>query len=143
MVREALLDSFPLVNAIPFAPEYQYSATYHDLGGQTLQLVKGAPERVLAMCARAAGGEVWDRASLEESARQLAEQGYRVLALAQRILPHSISSQQAPPPPEDLEFLGFVAMIDPLRSGAKEAIRACRRAGVLVTMVARRDPACF
>ncbi|GIW98518.1 MAG: haloacid dehalogenase [Pirellulaceae bacterium] len=135
LVREVLLDSFPLVNQIPFEPEYQYSASYHKIDGQTLQLVKGAPERVLAMCSSAAGGAVYDRASLEESARQLAEQGYRVLALAQGIMPAPISSDEAPPPPQDLEFLGFVAMIDPLRSGAKEAIRACRRAGVLVTMV--------
>ena len=41
----------------------------------------------------------------------------------------------APPEPRGLRFLGFVGMIDPLRPGAREAVRTCRAAGVEVVMV--------
>jgi magnesium-transporting ATPase (P-type) len=65
----------------------------------------------------------------------MAEQGYRVLALADGILPDSITSAETPPAPENLRFLGFVGMIDPLRPGTKNAVRSCNEAGVLVSMI--------
>ena len=48
--REASLSSHPQVNELPFEPERQFAATYHQSDGATDVFVKGAPERVLAMC---------------------------------------------------------------------------------------------
>lgn len=134
--REPTLNLSPQINEIPFEPEHQFAATYHHLQGQMHIFVKGAPERVLAMC-----NVVADLPSPDRLAHHLAEQGNRVLALATGIAPMELDSTQVPPAPHNLTLLGFVGMIDPLRSGVKGAIAACHRAGIAVWMVTGDHPA--
>ena len=131
--REAVLDELPQVNQIPFEPEHQFAATFHQANDAVAVFVKGAPERVLDMCARRDDGDI--RRTLEETAIQMAEQGYRVLALAEGKGPGGIGPSDLPTRPSDLRFLGFVGMIDPLRPGVREAVNACQEAGVTVSMV--------
>ena len=138
ITREQSLIDLPEVNLIPFEPERQFAASYHHSKGKTLELVKGAPERVLAMCD---WGE--NRCGHEEAlqeARTMAEQGYRILALAERSLPVEVDPQQLAPEPKELTFLGMVGMIDPLRPGAKEAVVECHRAGVGAVMITGDHP---
>ena len=42
---------------------------------------------------------------------------------------------------DDLEFLGFVGLIDPLRPESREAVDHCRRSGIDVRMVTGDHPA--
>lgn len=132
--HEATLDLHPQVNQIPFEPELQFAASFNTVDDGVTVFVKGAPERVLAMCSEASCAE-FDKAALESTAVSMAEQGYRVLALADGTLPQPITSQDVAPAPGGLRFLGFVGMIDPLRPGAKDAVRTCNEAGVSVSMV--------
>lgn len=122
--RAAPLSLFPQVNDIPFESEHQFAATYHsderDLGDchiQTKVVVKGAPERVLKMCCSQT-----NTAAAAITAHQLAKEGYRVLALAEDTTTGALDSASVPVEPTDLTLLGFVGMIDPLRSGVREAI---------------------
>ena len=137
--RPAALDRHPLLNEIPFESEHQFAATFHRVDDLVQVFVKGAPERVLTMCRSSidpmgAEGAV-DVEGMTAVAEDLARQGYRVLALAEGVLHEELSAEEAPPRPENLRFLGFVGMIDPLRPDAKEAVQACREAGVEVSMV--------
>lgn len=129
--REPTLEALPEVGAIPFEPERQYAATFHADSGTTKVVVKGAPERVLAMC----GGSESTRAEQLVRAESLARQGYRVLAVAEGELAQPLSATEAPPEPQGLRLLGLAGMIDPLRPGVKEAVEACHAAGVGVSMV--------
>jgi magnesium-transporting ATPase (P-type) len=70
----------------------------------------------------------------------MAEQGYRVLALATGSAPVELEEADSPPEPTGLRFVGFVGMIDPLRPGVREAVAACHRAGVSVSMVTGDHP---
>jgi Ca2+-transporting ATPase len=70
----------------------------------------------------------------------MGEQGYRVLALAEGSASPALDSAAAAPEPSDLTFLGFVGMIDPLRSGAREAVSACHEAGVGTCMITGDHP---
>lgn len=126
--------------AIPFESERQYAATLHGPAG--LVSVKGALEKLLPMCATMAapGGPVaLDAGAIESAARALADQGYRVMAVAD-------GRCDAPGPefgPDHLRglcFLGLVGTIDPLRPDAAAAIAACARAGVTVAMVTGDHP---
>ena len=132
-MRESLLEQFPQVNEIPFESERQFSATFHQQGEGTLVCVKGAPERLLQMCAASLGEPACRQ--LEEVARGLAQRGLRVLAVAEGAGMKSLAAADLPTLPEKLEFLGFLAMIDPLRAGVRAAVANCHEAGVLVTMV--------
>lgn len=139
--REASLSQNPQSNELPFEPERQFAATYHQSGDVHRVFVKGAPERVLAMCA--AGSDRQSTKQLEEMyavAESMAAEGYRVLAFAEGETPGEIDPAQAPPEPQQLTFVGFVGMIDPLRPGVREAVEACRKAGVSTCMVTGDHP---
>lgn len=136
--REALLSELPQVNEIPFEPEYQFAATYHRTLDSTCVFVKGAPERVLAMCEWSADGP--HRAELQEAAEAMAALGYRVLGIAEGSAPADLSEDEPPEHPQGLRFLGFVGMIDPLRPGVREAVENCHRAGITVCMITGDHP---
>jgi Ca2+-transporting ATPase len=133
MHREPLLERFPQINQIPFESEHQFAATYHRDGEKMLVVVKGAPERVLAMCSVSESAE--NRAAIDQTAIRMAEQGLRVIAVAQGDVDQPLASSDIPPRPSDLRWLGFLGMIDPLRPDAKGAVSACHEAGVQVTMI--------
>jgi Ca2+-transporting ATPase len=134
--RETTLNLYPQVNEIPFEPEHQFAATYHAMGEQVHVLVKGAPERVLTMCNGSA-----ELPSSLAIAQRMAAQGYRVLALAEGVFPLDLDPTNVPPEPAHLTLLGFVGMIDPLRTGVKAAISTCHAAGIAVWMVTGDHPA--
>ena len=134
--REVSLGLHPQVNEIPFEPERQYAATYHRVDDHIVAMVKGAPERVIRMCT----GHESTLLQLHEAAVDMAESGYRVLAIAQGEAPEHIDEQVNPPDPVGLTFLGLVGMIDPLRAGVREAVADARAAGVGTIMVTGDHP---
>lgn len=131
--RERTLGLHPQVHQIPFEPELQFAASHHDVDGQTMVFVKGAPERVLAMCQRHEDDALFD--TQLGIAEDMAGRGYRVLALAEGLVEVPIKQDEVAPNPTNLKFLGFVGMIDPLRPGVKDAVKACHDAGIRVCMV--------
>jgi len=136
--RESILARYPQVNEIPFEPERQFSASFHQADGATDVFVKGAPERVLAMCDWEA--ESHELEEMHRLAESLGQEGYRVLALAEgTALPH-LDPAQVAPEPSNLTFLGLVGMIDPLRPGVRDAISACHGAGVGTCMITGDHP---
>jgi magnesium-transporting ATPase (P-type) len=136
--REATLALHPQINEIPFEPEHRFAASYHKAAGATDVFVKGAPERVMAMCDWGHDPKALER--LEQSALSMAEQGYRVLAVAEGVALGDLDASQSPSEPSGLKLLGFVGMIDPLRPGACDAVAACHKAGVDVWMVTGDHP---
>jgi Ca2+-transporting ATPase len=160
----ALRQAWPRRREMPFDPGRRMMATVHDVpgGGQAL-FVKGAPGVVLDLARQRQTplGPVpltdADRESLLESNRALAADGLRVLAIAWRAAGEA-SGAGAPAerngaaaagggPGEhgsdpddaidlrDLTFLGLVALVDPLKAGVREAIAACRQAGIRTFML--------
>ncbi len=119
--------------SLPYEPSKGYSASL-DAGPDGIFIsVKGAPETVLPMCKAPA----MERAS--HSLHQLAAGGYRVIAVAQRQIsacPEHLSSAGL----SDLDFLGLVALIDPLRSEAPQAVALAQAAGVDVRMITGDHP---
>jgi P-type Ca2+ transporter type 2C len=85
--------------------------------------IKGAPETVLALCAR--------MDALEE-VRRAAGAGLRLLAVAEAGWEGAL-----PEDPRDYEFrfAGFVRLTDPLRASVPAAVAQCRRAGIRVVMI--------
>lgn len=131
-----------LIDDIPFEPENQYAATLHSgFDGKHLISVKGAVEKLLPMCDGVlvqGHRHHLDKDKILRQADELAESGFRVLALAGHALPNSY--QKIGRPMKGLTFYGLVGMIDPLRPEAAEAVRHCQRAGIRVAMVTGDHP---
>jgi magnesium-transporting ATPase (P-type) len=130
---------FPRRDAIPFDARHRYMASLHARPGRSpVIFVKGAPERLLAMCTAIATPEGTGPLDRDAWARQvdtLAGQGQRVLALARRGLPAGTRSLDPKEVEHDLVLLGLVGLIDPPRPEARAAIAECRKAGIAVKMV--------
>ncbi len=133
-LRENALAQWPQVDQIPFDPDHRYAATFHKAeSGDPVVHVKGAPERVLPMCE--ASAELV--AGWREQANALAAQGFRVLAVATGT---AMLDAAAPPEPTGLQFLGYVAMIDPPRADVPDAILRAKAAGIHIAMVTGDHP---
>jgi magnesium-transporting ATPase (P-type) len=129
----------PRVDAIPFESEHRFMATlHHDREGRAFVLVKGAPERVLAMCARQQGPDGEESLALESWKRRMAEiadRGERLLAVAVRRTDHGRRDLRFDDVESGLTLLGLLGLADPPRREAIEAITACRQAGIRVKMI--------
>lgn len=138
--RAELNRQFPRVNEIPFTSETKRMTTLHESPHGMVAYSKGAPEVILNSCA----GQLTERgqASLDTSeretillsARQMASEALRVLAVAQKPDAALESAEK------DMIFLGLVGMIDPPRSEAKEAVRVCKEAGIKPVMITGDHP---
>lgn len=128
----------PKVGEIPFSSERKLMTTVHGHDGRWVAYSKGAPEVVLARCISCwQGGE---RLPLEDEHRrtiyqvieQLEKGGMYVLALAKREL---FSSEVGENVEQELTFLGLLALLDPPRPEAVEAVAQAKGAGIRVVMI--------
>ncbi|TDR93638.1 HAD-IC family P-type ATPase [Enterovirga rhinocerotis] len=131
--------AWPRLDEIPFDAEYRFMATLHRHGdGLGMIFVKGAPERLLAMCEvqEAPGGatgldaDYWTAAIAEAAAG-----GERVLGFACKAVDASVGTIDRAHLSDGLVFLGLVGFIDPPREEAVAAVRECRSAGIGVKMI--------
>jgi calcium-translocating P-type ATPase len=116
---------------IPYEPKEGYSAALLDAEGGSRAAVKGAPERVMEMC-----GDV-PRDWAETDVLRLAREGFRVLAFAEGPISASDFTARRL---QGLRLLGFVGLIDPLRSEAPAAVAEAMAAGVDVRMITGDHP---
>ncbi len=134
--RSGLLKISPEVREEAFDPALNMMATFHKENGRYRVAVKGAPESVLEVSSSvlSAGGEKGMSPTLRqrwlERTRELAEQGFRVLALATK----TVDTMRANPY-EHLTLLGLVGLLDPPRWDVRQPILQCREAGIRVVMV--------
>ncbi|WP_168733041.1 cation-transporting P-type ATPase [Aliigemmobacter aestuarii] len=115
------------LDAIPFDSRHRFMAVLTEGASGRVTHVKGAPERVLRMCADI------DLDRWHDRAEAMARQGLRVLALAGRDETGDRIDEAALE--GGLTFLGLVGLIDPPRPEAIEAVAECRAAGIRVKMI--------
>ncbi|MGB9274922.1 MAG: HAD family hydrolase [Terrimicrobiaceae bacterium] len=133
----------PRVNEIPFDSQRKRLSTVHATPEGQVLYCKGAPEVVLARCARVAmdGGSVELSADLvvtfRTAAEAMAEKGLRVLAFAWRELPESFVLAGAE---AEMTLAGLIGLEDPPRPEVAAALQKCRDAGIKVIMVTGDHP---
>jgi Ca2+-transporting ATPase len=141
--------AYPRLAEVPFDSDYKFMATFHDatIDGEKhlIELVKGAPDVVLARC-REGGGPFSGsqvpiaeaKADIDAANERMGEQGLRVLAFAARLLTDGDRSRMTDDPmslTQDLAFVAMVGIIDPLRAEAKPAVATALGAGIDVRMI--------
>ena len=131
---------WPRKDEIPFDTEIRFMATLnHDHHGHSVVYLKGAPERILDMCASevSESGEAVElrRAVWEQVIKDMASDGLRVLALARKPAERGIGELTIEDLEQGVELLGLVGLLDPPRQEAIRAIAECHDAGIRVKMV--------
>ena len=166
LTKPRLESHFPRVAEAPFSSERKRMTTLHEPRQQAqngavearlasllvsdsqpfVAFTKGATESLLEVC-----DQVWThsgvqsltpdwRQRIEAADDRLAGDGLRVLAVAFRILPAVPTEGKMEAMERDLTFVGLMAMIDPARPEAKEAVAIARTAGVRPVMITGDHP---
>ena len=141
-LREMGVDYSPLKRSvdvkgeIPFSTERKFMASlvYSPLIGKNVLYVKGAPEIVCGMCSSVCGNI--DRETIDEILLGYQSQAMRTLGFAYKIVEEGEKVIEDNKIVADgLEFLGVVAISDPVRKEVPQAIRDCISAGIGVKIV--------
>ena len=140
---ELVPDGVHRLMEIPFDSSVKYMAVLVDSARGRHILVKGAPERVVAMCSHSTNsqGETvpLDADGVLDQARDFARGALRTLGFAYKRLDADASGLQH----EDLSglcFAGLQGMIDPPRQSAILAVDRCGEAGIRTVMITGDHP---
>ncbi len=148
--RSELEKRFPRVSEVPFDSDRKRMSTIHRVNGggpepgreaEYVAYVKGAPDVILSLCQSILedGAPVelnpGRRQHIENTIRDLGQEGLRVLAVTYRYL-DDLPEQVTPASIErDLTLIGLVAMIDPARPEVGPAVERARKAGIRTMMI--------
>ena len=138
--RELGVEKISKVDEIPFDfSRRMMSVVVESPDGQRQLLTKGAPESVFKKCTHfECDGEIFEMepilvGNLIEQVNSLSEDGFRVLAIANK----KVGAQNAysKGDEENLVLTGYLAFLDPPKDTAKTAIAALRQYGVTVKVL--------
>ncbi len=138
---DAELSKTPRVRELAFDSRRKLMSTIHQSGPVRIAYLKGAPKEVLVLCRSFQAGDMEQpmddnlRAEIMGINDEYARTGLRVLAVAMRILPGTVTTYTSGTVERDLTFLGLVAMMDPPRPEVAEAIGKCHHASIRVIMI--------
>ncbi len=132
--KEELEKKSPRIDEIEFTSERKMMTTIHEINGEKVAYVKGAPEVILKHC-----NSVYDNGKVrkltnEEKKKildintEFADSALRVLGFAYRTVFGKVEEK-------NLTFVGLQGMIDPPREEVKLSIEKCKKAGIKVVMI--------
>ncbi|MGN1371090.1 MAG: cation-translocating P-type ATPase [Candidatus Coprovivens sp.] len=116
-----------VIESIPYESENQYSAVFYEKDGETYCTVKGSLEKVMSFSKE---NEKYQKQNIE-----LTSKGYRVIAIADGKVKGTNKKDI-----KNLEFIGMVAFIDPIRVEVKDSLKECDEAGIKVVMITGDHP---
>lgn len=138
--KELSVDKHKKVDEIPFDfSRRMMSVVVEGPEGSRQLLTKGAPESVFKKCTHfESDGEIFPMepilvGNLIEQVNSLSEDGFRVLAIANKKMGWQTAYSKADE--EDLVLTGYLAFLDPPKETAKTAISALRQHGVAVKVL--------
>ncbi|OOG24127.1 carbonate dehydratase [Thioalkalivibrio denitrificans] len=132
---------YPRDDVIPFESSYKFMATlhHHHEGNHSFVYLKGAPERVLAVCDRERtvdGDREIDNDRWQQQMDEIAAKGQRLLALAVNDVEADKRTLEFPDIEDGgLTMVALCGIIDPPRDEAIESVAECQSAGIVVKMI--------
>ena len=120
-------DKPKIIESIPYESENQCSAVFYEKDGETYCTVKGSLEKIMAFSEK---NEKYEKQNID-----LTSKGYRVIAIADGKVKGTSEKDI-----KNLEFIGMVAFIDPIRVEVKDSLKECSEAGIKVVMITGDHP---
>lgn len=137
-----ILETLETITEIPYESELAYSARFYKDNHSVKIAIKGAFEVISPFCNKMIkNGSIVDieYENLNNQAIHLAEQGYRLISVASGYA-NEEKNNYSHNDISSLTFLGFICLIDPLRTESVSAVKKCNEAGVKVLMVTGDHP---
>lgn len=117
---------------VPFSSENKFSAITLSNGANDFTVYKGAPEKLIEKCKTYLDndGNVTElteekRKALKSHIKGLTEKAMRCIAL-------TISDKADDGLPDEMNFLGVIGVVDPVRNEVPEAVKIAHKAGIQV-----------
>jgi calcium-translocating P-type ATPase len=135
---------YPLVSDYSFDYHLKRMSTVHKAKEGFSVFCKGAPEVILKLCHDVMTTEGTKEIIADESQKliekhdRMAALGYRVIAFAKRdctALPASRAEAES-----GLIFIGYIAMVDPMRDDIINSVELCHKAGIRLLMITGDHP---
>ncbi|MBQ8027650.1 MAG: cation-translocating P-type ATPase [Clostridia bacterium] len=122
--QNSLVKNAVRLSEIPFSSEKKMMSVTVEIKGRKFEIIKGAPEKVIPLCS-----SVGNAYMLND---RLADDGLRVLAVAAKELSGNAIDL--------LSFIGLIAIEDPERKEAAQAVELCKQAGITPVMITGDNP---
>ena len=130
--RTNLESQFPRIAELPFDSERKCMTTLHQTNNGVLVITKGA---LGALVRQLADDPKTDVPALLKRVDARAEQGFRTMGYAGKLLPELPKTINPATLETGLAFIGFVSLMDPPRHEARQAVAECREAGIITVMI--------
>ncbi len=119
------------IDEIPYEPQNRFSAVMMQQDERIFQFSKGSPETVLEHC----NVTEEEKKDILADVDEWALKGFRTIALA-----YKKSDDEEKINLNNFTYLGFVAIIDPVREESPDAIKKAQEAGIKVVMITGDHP---
>lgn len=121
--------NYKKIDEIPYESKNGYSAVSYKIENNHHHYIKGSPEKILEF----SNIHKKEKKRILNLIDEYSAKGYRNIALASKVDNKKLHLSE-------FEFLGFVAIIDPIRDEVKEAVLKAKEAGIEVAMVTGDHP---
>jgi calcium-translocating P-type ATPase len=123
------------VDDIPYESINRYSAVMVHKDNEQYEFIKGSPETILEFC----NITQEDKNEILQEVYNFANDGFRNIAIAYKKEPiENAPSQNITL--NNFKYLGFMAIIDPIREESYEAVKKAQEAGIEVVMITGDHP---
>ena len=116
-----------LISEIPFSPYRLRNSVLVEKEGKKYLILRGAPEKILELTK-----DGLDKKEIMEMVREKGKEGKRILAVAFKEFEKEEYSEKEE---RDLEFLGLLFFLDPLKKDAKTTINLAKKLGVKIKIL--------
>lgn len=123
--------NYERIEEVPFDPRRKRNSVLVKKNGKHELIVRGAFENVFALCKIHSH---FSKEELDAWVEKEGKQGKRVIAVAKKLIFH-ISSQNLVKEENDLEIIGLISFIDPLKKTAQTAIKNAEVLGVQIKIL--------
>lgn len=141
-IKDKLENEYPRIQEIPFDSSRKLMTTIHKLSSGKYRVVtKGAVDIMLKHCTHYKENTNIDELSdrMRESINicnfRMGEKALRVIGVSYKDIDKIPNKRDYKNIEQGLIFVGLIGMIDPPRIEVKEAVKACREAGIKAVMV--------
>lgn len=117
---------------VPFSSENKFSAVTLNNGANDFTVYKGAPEKLIEKCKFYLDNDGIATELTEEKRKALKSHIKGLTEKAMRCIALTISDQTDDDLPDEMNLLGVIGVVDPVRNEVPEAVKIAHKAGIQV-----------